>query len=137
MTGFAPAPDWWRTLNRSAIEAEVRDLVTNHLAVPEISTHDLVELLWPEVNVRGTEQSAARLRLYRVIMAMARTRLRDCCHQIEEPNKWGGRPYRWHAPGKVSGKIGQLQKAAQAVIDAYYGGLVMAGQIEHLQEAIK
>lgn len=71
-----------------------------------ISTHDLVEGMFPESLAVG-DGIYARRRLYKALMAQATRGLADCCTRGPATKKFGPskggptiRPWKWHQPSQ-------------------------------------
>lgn len=79
--------------------------------VDTMSTHELVEALFPEKLAVG-EGIYARRRIFRALMALTTRDLKDCCTQGAKQSMFGAgksgpkvRPWRWHAPLATSTHI--------------------------------
>lgn len=71
----------------------------------DMSTADLVEVLYPEAEARGEDGIWERNRVFKALNALATHGLKDCARRgPAKTNRFGSlvRPWLWSAPGDVS-----------------------------------
>lgn len=79
----ALAPDQHWTVAYPLVERAVRSFLAEQWA--NLTTDDLVQHLYPVSQVRGEAAMAARQRLYRALMTLAKHGLADCASTYKKP----------------------------------------------------
>lgn len=99
----------WQVAYKEAARITRNYLLAHPLAEDgSLSTHELVEALFPEQLARG-DGVYARRRLYKALMAQTIRDLADCCTRGPEQRLYGEakggpkiRPWRWHQPTQAN-----------------------------------